>query len=392
MVSFEKVDILSTDLKGKKVLIADFMMVRGIHTTKIYESIKKYEPSLIHTVVGMHQIELPLYYAYKTYPSKDNLFIVHQTTSYEYAELLNKVSKFIYSINQPYVSNMYSFEISKDYYMKFKQYADIEEKHYKISPCFNYMKNDEVKYFNCTSIKYNFITAAFLRIYPSSNSNNVLVIPQIELAPLTCDQVNNVWDKFNIPIQFKTTVDKYKAIKIILSYALYKKYFTYNSNETKWIDNSYIDDFISIIDKSLDFSSIFEMVEAVIGNIISPVRDNQNCSIMQKNLTTPNWNNIRNDMDIFMYLSYYSMLKYITCSDFFSNGGPFDPINNPVKNFDDLSPINPLAMHELLNKIPSEKLPELYTILLYNFDIDCIMPYIYVKDGFVETFLDIFYG
>ncbi len=381
--SFEKVDILSTDLKGKKVLIADFMMERGIHTAKIYESIKKYEPSLIHTVVGIRKIGHPLYYEYKTQPYTGNLFIVNYEDCIEYFKLLYEASKFIYSINQPYVSNMYSFDISNEYYTKFKENKDIEEKYYKENITFPYMKDDEVKYFNCTSIKYNFIIAAFFRIYPSSNSNNVLVIPQIELVPLTCSQVNDVWDQLNIPIQLKTTVDKYKAIKTILAYALYKKYFEYNSNETKWIDKSYVDDFISIIDKSLDFPSVFEMVEDVIGDIISPIRDTQNRSIMQKELETLSFDNIYDDMSILMACSYNEMLIYIQHLEIFSIEGSVDSI---------LSPITPLAMHELLSKISSEKLSELYTYILYNFDIDCIKPCIYVKDGFVETFLDIFYG
>ena len=386
VVSFDSIDIISENFKDKKVLIADFMMWYGIATAEVFENIRKYFPEYIHILVEIKYIEV----WFKYFPARTEAFFEpkKRVTSDRYFKILKEVVRFIYSIKQPYLLNEYGFEVTKEKYLQFLKDSSIKEIEIKDENSIfaKYVSDEKLKYFDCTSIKYEYITSAVISTFPSKNSDRVIIVPHVELIPLTCEQVDNIWESLNNKIKLNTTVDKYKAIKAILSFALYKKYFNYNSNETTWVDTSFVKRFIKIIDENIDFSSIFELVGTAIGKIVTPNRRNINASVMQRRLVEFKFN------DMYINMMYYLAGSFADIDNNFArNKGDVTEELSSVLSFIEKLDAKPIAMHELLSKASKEERSYLYTLLLNYYYSDCIMPRIYVENGFVETFLDIYY-
>lgn len=385
VVSFDSIDIISENFKDKKVLIADFMMWYGIATAEVFENIRKYFPEYIHILVEIKYWEIFKYFRVRTKAYFEPKKIVSES---RYFKILKEVVRFIYSIKQPYLLNEYGFEVTKGEYLQFLKNSSIKEIEIKDENSIfaKYVSDEKLKYFDCTSIKYEYITSAVISTFPSKNSDRVIIVPHVELIPLTCEQVDKIWESLNIEIKLNTTSDKYKVIKAIISFALYKKYFNYNSNETTWVDTSFVKRFIKIIDENIEFSSVYELVENAIGNIVVPNRSNRKASAMQRRLVEFSWIDLYDDM------KYYLAWTFVDMDNNYSrNKNDVTEDISSVLSFTKKLDAKPIAMHELLSKISKEKHSYLYTLLLNYYYSDCIMPRIYVEDGFVETFLDIYY-
>lgn len=385
VVSFDSIDIISENFKDKKVLLADFMMWYGIATAEVFENIRKYFPECIHILVEIKYWEIFKYFRVRTKAYFEPKKIVSES---RYFKILKEVVRFIYSIKQPYLLNEYGFEVTKGEYLQFLKNSSIKEIEIKDENSIfaKYVSDEKLKYFDCTSIKYEYITSAVISTFPSKNSDRVIIVPHVELIPLTCEQVDKIWESLNIEIKLNTTSDKYKAIKAIISFALYKKYFNYNSNETTWVDTSFVKQFIKIVDENIDFSSVYELVENAIGNIVVPNRSNRKASAMQRRLVEFSWIDLYDDM------KYYLAWTFVDMDNNYSrNKNDVTEDISSVLSFIKKLDAKPIAMHELLSKISKEKHSYFYTLLLNYYYSDCIMPRIYIENGFVETFLDIYY-
>lgn len=391
--SFEKIDDIGNCFYHKKVLIAVFMHMYGIDTFHLYSSIMKYNPKSIYTFAEFAEINYPDYYFCCTTscniehglpPHSDEIAkiikVVHYEITADYYRYLGIINTFLFKNRQPYVSGLYGFDISKDEYKKFINNSNVTK-----------LKNVETifgkpKYYQC-ELNYSFISSAFIRVYKKSQ-NRFLVVPSVELVPIKCEQINEIWNYLNLPIEVKSDIDKYKFIRAVLSFALFKMYFSFNDNETKWLDIRFIPDFIRIINKNLYFDDIFKEIEDVVGEITKPSETENHESIMEKNLNKYKWKDVITDYRMYIGFSWEDMLGYLHemwNAQIDQDGYLYNAI--PV----DQNIIKPISMHKMLTKIDTNKLDEFYAMLLYFYDSDCFRPRIKSEDGFIETYLDIFY-
>lgn len=378
VISSQKVDLIGADFAGKTVLLVDDIMIHGQAVYNIYERIKNYNAKDIDTFVLIRNIEAPDYYYFKT---KKDYNYIHGYANFDWKEISNSIVSYLHKSSQLYLSFIYGFKVSKNdlkIFIKDNENSLIKpEIDYSNIVFYNSYESENLPqyYFYKFNNPHSSIKYVAFRIYPSAhNKNSAHIVPYIELADMPIVVLNKIWDKlvkklktvnsFSDKMLKTTCEEQYKIITAIASYDFFKHVFKGKYTETKEIDRSYIDNFISEIDNCIDFN-VIEFIEDCYNAHNFSIKDlTPNERISKKLSETKDSGNVYEVLKRFFYT--VSELEEDIYKDLISKGikeGHLVTDNISLSSYR-----KPLPTSSLYNKFINYEKYEMYAILLFLLD------------------------
>lgn len=267
-VSSQGINILGEELKDKKILLLDDVMIHGHAVYNLYKNVNNYEPKCLDTLVIIRNIETPDFY-YKA--TNKEYFYIERLMSSEWRDISNQVVKYLHNQGQCYTSYIYGIKTETNFFEnivsgnKYLNEISLDFEELETYPEYNtdcypqYYSVEE--YSSCV-----FIENIMIRKYCiEDDKKNCMVVPYVQLKALHSETLVDIWETICTVIgeqfnKIKTLEDKYKALNAICSICLYKKYFNSISSYENEIDRSFIPYFLEIVYNNFDLDYIFGII------------------------------------------------------------------------------------------------------------------------------------
>lgn len=315
IVSSQKIDIIGNCFNNKMVLLIDDIMIHGKSVTSLYKKISDYYPKKISTLVLIRNSEFPDQYLIET---KNQYDVVVYKDSWEWRQNSNAFVRYIHDMGQLYVSYIYGYEVNKqslntvlnnnEYLSEITSNFSLEIGHE------TYNDGDEPQYFYFKKYdQYSFIKYSFLRVYKSkiNDTEIIKIIPYLELEDFESSNIRKIWNliwKKGLPGELEViqcASDIYKALSVVLSFMMFSNLFGFEISiyETKEIDKSFVDNFISIIKDNV-VNNVFDVISQEYKKISFVDKNYYDNTIMYETLKNEKFHQISNNTEIkkFFYL------------------------------------------------------------------------------------------
>lgn len=262
VISSQSIDIISSSLSGKKILLVDDIMIHGRAVFSLYEKLFNNNVFNIDTFVLGKNVEYPDFYRLALNKDYNAMF---EITNSDWKQLSNDIQKYFISRKQPYVSYIYAF--------KNLDVTDCFEVDEKIDDnIVDFIKNISLDptiksnyyYSNCCNklTSYNCI-----RKYTYSDCES-FYIPYFQLKTFLKVDLENSWKVFlhRIGLDKNNILNSINAKEIYKVYTVMLSSFSYDLKSviTPEIDKSYyfgfIDD-LNLIYEKLHQMNIFKLHE-----------------------------------------------------------------------------------------------------------------------------------
>ncbi len=271
IVSSQKIDIIGNSFKDKIVLLIDDIMIHGKSATALYHKISHYCPKKISTLVLIRNSEFPDQYLIKT---KNQYDVVIYKDSWEWRKDSNDFVRYLHDMGQLYISYIYGYKVklqnlntvlnNNEYLSKIISDFSLEIGHE------TYNNGNEPQYFYFKKYdQYSFIKYSFLRVYKAkiNDTETIKIIPYLELEDFGSSNIKKIWNliwRKGLPSELKViqcASDIYKALSVVLSFMMFLELFGSEISicETKEIDKSFVDNFISIIKNNV-VNNVFDVI------------------------------------------------------------------------------------------------------------------------------------
>lgn len=237
--SNQSINFIMNEIKGKKVLLVDDVMIHGRAVLSIFEELKNLEVSSINTFVLARNYEIPDFYYKKTNQDYDTMYLMTRSDWYK---ISNEIVDYFSKRENPYTSYLYDFSYLRNSSVKLDDLIDnyegllannkIREVHIDDEKKDYINKLSGSKFFNhkCYFLnlseeenRYNIIDEFVLRVH--EYNYRTIIIPCCRINAVKSDSLKLSWKNI---CKICNTFSNYKDISAEDIYKIYTAIFSFS--------------------------------------------------------------------------------------------------------------------------------------------------------------------